>query len=171
MSKQSIIKKTGKPRGKPFEKGNPGKPRGARNKTTAALETILFGNAEAITNKAIELALVGNPMALRLCVERIFGTRSERMISVDVPPLKSATDGALVLAALVEKVTGGEITPGEGALLSELVERTIPHLKEREGFEKRLEAVTQAMEKSSAEGEDRHSLSELLKPFERVEQT
>lgn len=33
------------PRGRPFEKGNPGRPRGSRNKTTAALEALLDGQA------------------------------------------------------------------------------------------------------------------------------
>jgi hypothetical protein len=50
----------GKQRGKPFRKGqsgNPdGRPKGARNATTIAVETLLDGEAETLTRKAIEMA-------------------------------------------------------------------------------------------------------------------
>jgi Family of unknown function (DUF5681) len=51
-------------RSKPFrpgKSGNPdGRPRGSRNATTLALETLLDGQATALTQKAIELALTGD---------------------------------------------------------------------------------------------------------------
>ncbi len=38
--------------------GNPnGRPKGARNKTTVAVEALLEGEAEALTRRAIDLAL------------------------------------------------------------------------------------------------------------------
>ena len=56
----------------PGQSGNPaGKPKGARNKTTLAVEALLDGEAEALTRKAIERALEGDSVALRLCLERI----------------------------------------------------------------------------------------------------
>ena len=64
----------GKQRGKPFQKGqsgNPdGRPRGSRNATTLALEALLDGQATALTQKAIDLALTGDMAALRLCLLR-----------------------------------------------------------------------------------------------------
>jgi hypothetical protein len=48
--------------------GNPaGRPKGVRNRATAALEKILDGDAEAILNKAVEMAKDGDPVAMRLC--------------------------------------------------------------------------------------------------------
>jgi hypothetical protein len=47
-------------RGKPFQPGNAGRPKGTRNKTTLALEALLDGEAEALTRKAIEMALTGD---------------------------------------------------------------------------------------------------------------
>ena len=55
----------------PGQSGNPaGRPRGARNRATQAAEAILSGEAEALTRKAVELALAGDVTALRLCLER-----------------------------------------------------------------------------------------------------
>jgi hypothetical protein len=60
-------------RGRPFEKGRSGNPLGrrvdCRNKTTINAATLLAGEAEALTRKAVELALVGDPTALPLCIE------------------------------------------------------------------------------------------------------
>ena len=53
-----------KARGRPFEPGqsdNPsGRPKGARNKATIAVEALLDNEAEVLTRKVIELALAGN---------------------------------------------------------------------------------------------------------------
>ena len=38
-----------------FSKGNSGKPKGARNLKTIALESLLEGQAEALTQKAIDI--------------------------------------------------------------------------------------------------------------------
>jgi len=65
-----IADKTGpKQRGRPFQKGrsgNPqGRPLGARNRTTVAVEALLDGEAEKLTRKAVTLALEGNVACLR----------------------------------------------------------------------------------------------------------
>jgi hypothetical protein len=52
-----------------------GKPKGTRHKATLAAETLLEGEAEALTRKAIELALKGDIAALRLCLDRIIPAR------------------------------------------------------------------------------------------------
>ena len=66
---------TVKKQGSRFQKGrsgNPnGRPKGSRNAATLACEALLDGEAEALTRKAIEMALGGDTVALRLCLERI----------------------------------------------------------------------------------------------------
>lgn len=53
------------------ESGNPsGRPRGARNAATLTCEALLDGQAEALTQKAVEMALAGDVVALRLCAQR-----------------------------------------------------------------------------------------------------
>jgi hypothetical protein len=52
-----------KTRGRPFQPGNPGRPKGARNRTTLAAEALLDNEGEALTRKAIELAMKGTPIS------------------------------------------------------------------------------------------------------------
>ena len=100
-------------RGRPFEPGNPGRPKGARHRITRAAEALLDGETEALTRKAIELALAGDGMALRLCLERILPPRKERPVDIELPSLTGAKDAVAASAALLAAVAGGEIAPGE----------------------------------------------------------
>src|SRR6266536_6339065 len=77
--------------------GNPaGRPRGSVNRAARAAMLLLDGEAEALTRKAVELALAGDPVALRLCLERIVGARRGRPVDLvgglALPPLASAGD-------------------------------------------------------------------------------
>ena len=45
--------------GRPFKKGNPGRPRGARNRVTVACESLMAGEGETLTRKAIEARTEG----------------------------------------------------------------------------------------------------------------
>src|SRR5271166_4530720 len=48
---------------------------------TRAAELLLDGEATALTRKPIELALVGDPTAMRFCLERILPPSRERTLS------------------------------------------------------------------------------------------
>jgi hypothetical protein len=115
-----------KQRGKPFKKGrsgNPnGRPKGSRNATTLALETLLDGQATALTQKAIELALAGDMAALRLCVDRIIPPRKDRPVTFDFPKINTAAEAATTLSAILAAVAAGEITPGEASEIAKLVD-------------------------------------------------
>jgi hypothetical protein len=114
----------GKQRGKPFQKGqsgNPeGRPRGSRNATTIALETLLDGQAEALTQKAIDLALIGDIPALRLCLDRILPPRKDRPVTL--PPIQNAQDAAATVSAVLAAVATGELTPADAGEISKLIE-------------------------------------------------
>jgi hypothetical protein len=109
-------------RGKPFQQGNPGRPKGSRNRTTLALEALLDGEAEAITRKAVEIALEGDVTAMRLVMDRILPPRRERPIMFTMPKMETAADAVKASAALVDAVANGDITPGEAGELSKLVD-------------------------------------------------
>ena len=78
MEKQQ--KQRGRGRGRPFEKGQSGNPAGAAardgKRATQAMQLLLDGEARALTRKAVEPALEGNTMALRMCLETRRFTRA-----------------------------------------------------------------------------------------------
>lgn len=122
MSVSEMRKNGENTRGRPFQQGNPGRPKGSRNRTTLALEALLDGEAEAITRKAVEMALDGDTTAMRLVMDRIMPPRKERPIMFSMPKLETAGDAVKATAALAEAVASGDITPGEAGELSKLVD-------------------------------------------------
>jgi hypothetical protein len=115
-----------KPRGRPFVKGKSGnikgRPQGARNRTTLAAEALLDGEAEALTRKAVELALNGDINALRLCLDRLIPPRREQPLDVDVRKLESLHDAQDAVADIVAGVAAGDITLSAAAELGKLIE-------------------------------------------------
>jgi hypothetical protein len=113
-------------RGKPFRKGrsgNPaGKPRGARHTTTVALEALLDGQAQALTQKAIDLALGGDLVAVRLCLDRILPPRKDRPVTFALPPVATAQDAANLSSSVLAAVATGEITPSDAGEIGKLIE-------------------------------------------------
>src|SRR5713101_403902 len=83
--------RSGNPKGA-FRKGrsgNPkGRPPGARNKATETAELLLDGEAAALTRKAVERALEGDAMALRLCLDRIIPPCRETPDELGLPPVR-----------------------------------------------------------------------------------
>ena len=117
---------TGEQQGGRFEKGRSGNPRGrplgSRNSATLAAEALLEGEAEKLTRKCIELAMDGDTVALRLCLERIYPARRDRPVTFPLPPITSARDAADIAAAVAEAVAAGHITPSEAAEFGKVIE-------------------------------------------------
>jgi len=145
MAVNSLQKQPARGSGRPFEKGrsgNPaGRPRGARNKATLA--------AEALSRKAVELALGGSEGALRLCLDRIIAPRRERPIQLAVPPIRSASDIAAAMGAIVKAAAQGTITPDEAFKLSQMVD-TFVRAIDTSDFDKRLQKLENVGAEESA---------------------
>ena len=127
-------------RGRPFPPGNSGKPKGARSRVTRAMEGLLEGEAEALTRKVVELALAGDGLALKMCLDRLLPSLRERPVTVELPPLRSPSDAVAASAALLASVASGEIAPGEARELGRLVELHLRAVDAHE-FETRLAAL------------------------------
>ena len=117
---------TGEQQGGRFEKGRSGNPRGrplgSRNSATLAAEALLEGEAEKLTRKCIELAMDGDTVALRLCLERIYPARKDRPVTFPLPPITSPRDAADIAAAVAEAVAAGHLTPSEAAEIGKVIE-------------------------------------------------
>jgi hypothetical protein len=142
ISLQKTAKTASRGRGRPFPKGqsgNPaGRPRGSKNRATRAAELLLDGEAEALTRKAVEMALAGDPAALRLCLDRTVAPRRDRAIDLALPPIHSAADILGAIKVVAAAVGRGAITPGEGFTLSQMIEAFLRAI-DASDFEHRLQ--------------------------------
>lgn len=100
-----------------FVKGNSGRKHGSRNKATKAIESMMAGEAEALTRRCIDLAFKGDPTALKICFDRIAPVRKGR-------PLERIrrNEGESSVESLMRAVLDGKITPEEGKDLVSMIE-------------------------------------------------
>jgi hypothetical protein len=112
-------------RWEPGNKANPhGRPKGSRNRTTVVCETLLAGEAEAITRKAIALAKAGDVGMIRVLLPYIM-SKPDRRLTFTLPPIETAQDALMVSRSIVEAVASGELSPAEGADMSKTIETHI----------------------------------------------
>ena len=132
---------------KPGQSGNPaGKPKGTRNATTLALEALLDGQASALTQKAINLALAGDMAALRLCLDRILPPRKDSPVAFDLPEIKTLNDAVPAMGALVKAVGQGDLTPTEAGELTKMVQAFAKIIETAE-LEERVRKLEEAIDK------------------------
>jgi hypothetical protein len=147
ISLQKTAKTARKGRGRPFAKGqsgNPGgRPRGSANRATRAAELLLDGQATALTRKAVELALAGDPAALRLCLDRTVAPRRDRPVELALPPIRSAADILGAIKVVAGAVGRGAITPAEGVAISQMIESFLRAI-DASDFENRLRQLEES---------------------------
>jgi|TARA_B100001964_G_scaffold172701_1_gene190165 hypothetical protein len=106
-----------KQRGKPFEKGrsgNPkGKPPGARNKASLMLDHMLREDAAEVLTAVLEKAKAGDIQAARLLLDRLMPVRKGRAVNIDLPRIEKAEDLLTALSTTIEAMGRGELTPEE----------------------------------------------------------
>jgi len=108
-------------RGRPFEPGNPGRPKGARHRTTLAIEALLEGQHKKLTQKVIDKALEGDVTALKLCLDRLVPMRRDAPISFELPPVNTVADTVVASSAVLAAVAAGDVTPDEGGRVMALL--------------------------------------------------
>src|SRR5262245_46115875 len=72
------------PRGRclPGNREGPGRPKGARNKTTLLVEELLDNEAEALTRTLIKRAKAGYAVPLQLVFDRLAPPRKDRHVTI-----------------------------------------------------------------------------------------
>jgi hypothetical protein len=107
----------------PGQSGNPaGRPRGARNRTTVLVESLIESDAEAFARQFVAQAKAGNARALALLMGVILPKRKGAPVEIDLPALKQASDAPVAIAAILAAVCAGELTPEEGTSLTRMVQ-------------------------------------------------
>lgn len=142
----------------PFKPGNAGRPRGAKGKKRQMLES----HSDKILKTLIDLAVEGDPTALRLCVDRLLPRlRAEAApINVDAASSKIVDIGQ----SIVDAALSGRISPDSARdILSALSD--VAKLKEITEIETRLKALEDLEGKppwATSIGDDKPSTKELL---------
>jgi len=144
MTADSLQKQITKPGSHLFQKGRSGNPAGrqpgSRNQATIAAEVLLEGEAEALTRRAIELALEGDTTALKLCLERILPQRRSRRVIFDLPPIDRIEDLGKAIGSVLQEATSGQLFLDEAAALIGMMEFQRKAL-ETIDLEQRLQAL------------------------------
>ena len=96
-----------------FSAGNSGRPKGSRNKATIAIESLLKGQAEALTQTAVTVALEGDSVALRLCMERIAPAPKDQPNSFSLPKMNNALDASEAAGSVLTAVSDRALKPIE----------------------------------------------------------
>jgi hypothetical protein len=125
------------PRGKPFSKGNAGKPKGARHRTTVIAEKLMRDETDAIVRAVIDKAKSGDMVAAKIVLDRISPVRKGSPVHLALPAAKSASEVADAVTALIAGMAAGEITPDEAVTIGGVLELRRKAIETSE-FENRL---------------------------------
>ncbi len=105
-----------------FTDGNSGRPKGSRNKATIAIESLLEGQSEALTQTAISKALDGDSVALRLCLDRIAPPMKDKPVIFPLPQMQDAMDASQAAGSVLSTVSEGNLTPIEATRVMALID-------------------------------------------------
>lgn len=109
-------------RGRPFQPGNPGRPKGARNKLNVLMDEMRLENGKAVADAMIQKAKDGDVSAAKLLMDRWFPAQRSRTVSVDLPEIKTVADLVPAHDALMSAVADEQITPDEASTLAGILE-------------------------------------------------
>jgi hypothetical protein len=113
-------------RGRPFQPGQSGNPRGrpagSRNRVTALLDHLAEADAGDVLRAIIAKARAGDPRCADLVLSRVWPQRKGRAVIFDLPPLITTTDLSAALGIIAASVASGELTPEEGQSVAAVLE-------------------------------------------------
>ena len=137
-----------KPRGRPFEPGNPGRPPGSKNKITQMVEQLAEGQAEQLVQKVLDLAQAGDVSCLRMMLDRLWPPRKGQPVNVVMPPINTSQDVLPAIASIWTAIREGRLTPDEASALSIVIDRSIQAI-ELHDIAKRIAALEEAQDKQN----------------------
>jgi hypothetical protein len=129
----------------PGQSGNPaGRPPGALNKKTLALQAAFDAKAEDAVNDIMERSKAGQPAAMRLCMERAVPAGRHRLLAFRLPPIATPEDAELAIEVVMHGLAQGMLTLAEVSTMLNLVERLLG-LAEVIAQKKHTRAVIQSL--------------------------
>jgi hypothetical protein len=104
-----------------FQPGNPGRPKGSRNRRTLLAEHLKRGEERQLARAIIEDALAGDANARKLIADRLWPARAAPPTPIALPPIADVSDLTLASSSLIAAVSKGEITASEAASVAALL--------------------------------------------------
>jgi hypothetical protein len=107
-----------------FTHGNPGKPRGARHRTSLAIEQLLEGAAADVARSLIGAAQCGSLDAQKWILNRCAPARKGRTVVLDdFPEIRGPDDIAPALASIAASVADGVISVDEATAAANVLQK------------------------------------------------
>jgi hypothetical protein len=145
----------------PGQSGNPaGRPLGALNKKTLALEAAYETKAEAAVNDIMERAKNGDRAAMRLCMERAVPAGRHRRFAFALPRIRTPEDAEMATDVVMDGLADGVLSLAEVEYLLRIVERLL-HMIESVREAKSTRDIW-AKRPSSEPDEDESAVQEAL---------
>lgn len=143
---------TRKPRGRPFERGNSGRPRGARNKIPRDVKRRLEEDLPQIVEALVEKARSGHVHAA-LAILRVFVPPAKEEISpvmIRLPNVTTAQSAADAMANIIDAASNGKISPDGAEKFVAMLRAAVQTIEsaDLEARISRLEALSQESSKS-----------------------
>ena len=139
-------------KGRPFERGNTagnGRPTGSKNRLTVFREALDSGGLEIIELVRSQ-ALKCDPVAMKLCMERLIPVTKTPNSRFRLPPIETAADLTEAISALSQAVAHGRLSAKEGESVAKIIESQRRTL-ETEEFDVRLKVLEDARGKRPKE--------------------
>jgi hypothetical protein len=108
-------------RGRPFQKGNPGKKPGTRSHAARFLENMKAGDAKAIIAAMTAKAKSGNVLAAELLLSRLAPIPKQRRVAFNWPTNLSAEGIGVAFDAIMVGIGEGSIGPDEGLQIANIL--------------------------------------------------
>lgn len=122
---------TRKPRGRPFQKGNPGRRPGSRNKVPSDLKKAIAQDLPGIIAKLRERALAGNTPAAIALMRTILAPAKESTppINFDLPEVSSPALAVEAMTAVVAGLASGALEPEQARALTAALDGLVKALE------------------------------------------
>ena len=134
----------------PGNPGGPGRPKGARHAALAALDAIGAEAAEEVLRRVVEGAKGGDLRAAEILLRRLWPERKGRPVEVALPEVASAADLVPALAAVVQALAFGALTPEEAQAVAGVLDAQRRAIETAE-LEARVAALEECLPGVSAE--------------------
>lgn len=127
-----------------FQQGVSGNPRGKKigtlNKRTQ-LTKLIESHGEELINKMVELALSGDTVALRLCIERLVPRITDKLATVVMPDI-SDFETTKIVPALLQSLAGQKLNMSDLKSLMDLFSEHDSEIDTKNKKHKKLEINT-----------------------------